>query len=76
MRLIDADELRDFIYNKYAMSEHSYCMDIFLHELHNAPTLELSESLVTCAECKWGKPYSDKQLECDAPGLGGLKFPR
>ena len=31
--------------------------------------------LVTCGECKWSKPYSDKQLKCDALGLGGLKFP-
>ena len=31
--------------------------------------------IVRCKECKWGKPYSDKQLECDALGLGGLKFP-
>ena len=31
--------------------------------------------VVRCKECKWGKPYSDKQLECDALGLGGLKFP-
>ena len=31
--------------------------------------------LVRCKECRWGKPYSDKQLECDALGLGGLKFP-
>ena len=31
--------------------------------------------LVRCKECRWGKPYSDKQLKCDALGLGGLKFP-
>ena len=31
--------------------------------------------IVRCKECRWGKPYSDKQLECDALGLGGLKFP-
>lgn len=35
----------------------------------------LVTELVRCKECKWGKPYSDKQLECDALGLGGLKFP-
>ena len=33
------------------------------------------QKLVRCKECRWGKPYSDKQLECDALGLGGLKFP-
>ena len=31
--------------------------------------------LVRCKECRCGKPYSDKQLECDALGLGGLKRP-
>lgn len=31
--------------------------------------------LIRCKECRWGKPYSEKQLECDALGLGGLKFP-
>ncbi len=36
---------------------------------------EPSIDIVRCKECKWGKPYSDKQLECDALGLGGLKFP-
>ena len=39
--------------------------------LKGAPSIDI----VRCAECKWGKPYSDKQLECDALGLGGLKFP-
>ena len=34
-----------------------------------------SIDIVRCKECKWGKFYSDKQLECDALGLGGLKFP-
>ena len=39
--------------------------------LKGAPSIDI----VRCKECKWGKPYSDKQLECDALGLGGLKFP-
>lgn len=37
----------------------------------DAPSIDI----VRCKECKWGKPYSDKQLECDALGLGGLKSP-
>ena len=37
--------------------------------------IEHSIDIVRCKECRWGKPYSDKQLECDALGLGGLKFP-
>lgn len=36
---------------------------------------EPSIDIVRCKECKWGKSYSDKQLECDALGLGGLKSP-
>ena len=39
--------------------------------LNDAPSIDI----VRCKECKWGKPYSEKQLECDALGLGGLKFP-
>ena len=39
--------------------------------IEDAPSIDI----VRCAECKWGKPYSEKQLECDALGLGGLKFP-
>ena len=39
--------------------------------VNNAPRIDI----VFCKDCKWGKPYSDKQLECDALGLGGLKFP-
>ena len=42
-----------------------------VEEVMQLPTIDL----VRCKECKWGKPYSDKQLECDALGLGGLKFP-
>ena len=39
--------------------------------IKDAPSIDI----VRCKECRWGKPYSDKQLECDALGLGGLKFP-
>ena len=39
--------------------------------IEDAPSIDI----VRCKECRWGKPYSDKQLECDALGLGGLKFP-
>lgn len=38
-RLIDADELRNFIYDNYAMSAYSHQMDRFLPELRNAPTV-------------------------------------
>ena len=42
-----------------------------VEEVMQLPTIDI----VRCKECRWGKPYSDKQLECDALGLGGLKFP-
>ena len=42
-----------------------------LKAIDEQPTIDI----VRCKECRWGKPYSDKQLECDALGLGGLKFP-
>ena len=48
---------------------------ISLDNLFHILTLAPSIDIVRCKDCKWGKPYSDKQLECDALGLGGLKFP-
>lgn len=42
-----------------------------IEHIEEAPSIDI----VFCKECRWGKPYSDKQLECDALGLGGLKFP-
>ena len=47
----------------------------FWSEIENIIISAPSIDIVFCKECRWGKPYSDKQLECDAPGLGGLKFP-
>ena len=44
-RLIDADELRNFIYDNYAMSAYSHYMDIFLPELRNAPTVIEAEGM-------------------------------
>ena len=40
-------------------------------DITEAPSIDI----VRCKDCRWGNPYSDKQLECDALGLGGLKFP-
>ena len=47
----------------------------FWSEIENIIISAPSIDIVRCKECRWGKPYSDKQLECDALGLGGLKFP-
>ena len=44
-------------------------------EVKNTVDAMPSIDIVFCKECRWGKPYSDKQLECDALGLGGLKSP-
>ena len=54
-----------------AVNEWIPCSERLPEEVMQLPTIEL----VRCKECRWGKPYSDKQLECDALGLGGLKFP-
>lgn len=70
MRLIDIDKVlselclshKDIIYiDKNETAER----------IRKIPSIDI----VRCKKCKWGKPYSDKQLECDALGLGGLKFP-
>ena len=82
MRLIDADALIMALRLEYPM------MPMFKENqkewgiktegyrkaeevIKDAPSIDI----VICKECKRGKPYSDKQLECDALGLGGLKFP-
>ena len=62
-RYIDAEWLKQN-FNTVFWSQITKTID-------SAPTIDI----VRCGECKWGKPYSDKQLECDALGLGGLKFP-
>lgn len=68
MRLIDADALKKAI-------DIPFLDEIKLGSIiNNAPTID-AEPVVRCGECKWGKPYSDKQLKCNALGLGGLKFP-
>lgn len=82
-RYIDADALKEYIgsvraeFNFFddderaryeAHSKAIYLLDLYVND---APSIDI----VRCKECKWGKPYSDKQLECDALGLGGLKFP-
>ena len=39
-RLMDKDEFKDYIYDKYAMSAYSHQMDRFLNELYtNTPTV-------------------------------------
>ena len=76
MRLIDADVLIKSI--KYSGDLGGYIgaavyhiKQVAIKYIEDAPSIDI----VRCEECRWGKPYSDKQLECDAPGLGGLKFP-
>ena len=48
--------------------------DMHLNAIKAIPSADVVE-VVRCKDCKRGKPYSDKQLECNALGLGGLKFP-
>ena len=73
MRLIDADALKYYgnhIGDEYEDRFHDF-QYVDRDQIDKAPTIDI----VRCRECKWGKPYSDKQLKCDALGLGGLKFP-
>lgn len=70
MKLIDADKLFD------AMEETEWYNNADRDEIAERLIMDApSIDIVRCKECRWGKPYSDKQLECDALGLGGLKFP-
>ena len=81
MRSIDADalhkaymELRNFKQDPQSgdwISLRAVPLTTVIRMLNDAPSIDI----VRCKECRWGKPYSDKQLECDALGLGGLKFP-
>ena len=66
MRYIEADALIERWNNMSVRGRTEFDQEIMV-----APSIDI----VRCAECKWGKPYSEKQLECDALGLGGLKFP-
>ena len=77
-RYIDADVLHDALKAKQKWvvrcgDKHNegYTYDQVHFAIDDAPSIDI----VRCKECRWGKPYSDKQLECDALGLGGLKFP-
>lgn len=66
MRLIDADA-----FLKEYCEPYPHIYKAMSRAMAEAPSIDI----VRCKECRWGKPYSDKQLECDALGLGGLKFP-
>ena len=72
-RYVDADALKYYgnhIGDEYEDEYHD-AQWVYRSQIDTAPIIDI----VFCKECKWGKPYSDKQLECDALGLGGLKFP-
>lgn len=72
MRAIDADALVIDYYDDYETEDDVYTYAyVSKSQIDSAPSIDI----VRCKECRWGKPYSDKQLECDALGLGGLKFP-
>ena len=65
----DLDYRNDMMHGK--SSEFLDGVIYMAQRIEEAPSIDI----VRCKECRWGKPYSDKQLECDALGLGGLKFP-
>ena len=67
-RYIEVNDVANAIYHHFpSISTMADARGI----IEEAPSIDI----VRCKECRWGKPYSDKQLECDALGLGGLKFP-
>ena len=66
---IDADALTKEI--KQDIADNGLTERYVFYRINDAPSIDI----VRCKECRWGKPYSEKQLECDALGLGGLKFP-
>ena len=70
MRLIDADALKEW-FDEYLSVFKKYDKSEVKGFVEHQPSIDI----VRCKECRWGKPYSEKQLECDALGLGGLKFP-
>ena len=69
-RYIDADALKEWL-DEYLSVFKKYDKSEVKGFVEHQPSIDI----VRCKECKWGKSYSDKQLECDALGLGGLKFP-
>lgn len=69
-RYIDADAMKEWL-DEYLSVFKKYDKSEVKGFVEHQPSIDI----VRCKECKWGKPYSDKQLECDALGLGGLKFP-
>lgn len=69
-RWIDVDAFKTWIDEYVSVFKKSDKAEIKGYISHQ-PSIDI----VRCRECKWGKPYSDKQLKCDALGLGGLKFP-
>ena len=70
MRLIDADAMKEWL-DEYLSVFKKYDKSEVKGFVEHQPSIDI----VRCKECRWGKPYSEKQLECDALGLGGLKFP-
>ena len=66
-----ADECKDCKRNVDKCVYANIDVGVVCNAVDDAPSIDI----VFCKECRWGKPYSDKQLECDALGLGGLKFP-
>lgn len=76
-RYIDADYVNAFPiridhYDEEHGNRHFVLgIESVMEYIEEAPSIDI----VFCKECRWGKSYSDKQLECDALGLGGLKSP-
>ena len=73
-RYIDAEYIKAVMINDRLMQGNAE-FNLYAQQVEIQVKAMPSIDIVRCKECRWGKPYSDKQLECDALGLGGLKFP-
>jgi hypothetical protein len=70
-RYIDIEPILEWCDNPEVFEPYGVNSVELERKIRQAPSIEI----IRCGECKWGKPYSDKQLKCNALGIGGLKFP-
>lgn len=86
-RYIDADAVKKDIARLHVLNDEAEIRRTYEYNPH-VTTTDFEETLVSvfdaiddapsidivrCKECRWRKPYSDKQLECGALRPGGLK---
>ena len=73
-RYVDAEYIKAVMLNDRLMQGNAE-FTLYAQQVETQVNALPSIEIIRCGECKWSKTYSDKQLKCDALGLGGLKFP-